>query len=430
MTLRPNATALALLLGLLQLPARGAAQQRASLDAIQVFLDCQSMFCDFDHFRREIAFVNWVRDRQDAHVHILGTSQQTGGGGREFTFAFIGLRDFAGRSDTLRYVSQNTDTQTEMRDGQVRTIKLGLMRYVAQTQAGERVQITYGTAATPAQVGPVEDPWNLWVFTVRLGGNFDGEAQQKFQSLNGGLTANRTAANLKLNFSLFGNFNRSEQELTDTTFVNTSKSIGADQLAVWSLSPHWSVGFKTSAASSTFLNYDLTLRGGPAIEYNVYPYDESTRRQLTILYSVEGATFDYEEITIFDKTSETLPAHRLDVGLTVRQPWGNVSTSVGALQYLHDLSKHRVNLSGSVSLRIFRGLDFRIGGNVARIKDQLYLAKGGLTDEEILVRRRQLGTSFRYFTFMNLSFRFGSKFANVVNPRMSGGGGDFFFFFN
>jgi hypothetical protein len=408
--------------------ADAVAQQPAPLEAIQVFLDCQGFFCDFDHFRREMAFVNWVRDRQDAHVHLLGTSQPTGGGGREFTFAFLGLREFVGRSDTLRYVSRNTDTQTEVRDGQVRIIKLGLMRYVAQTQAGERVQITFETPTETAAVGPVRDPWNLWVFTARLGGNFDGESQQQSRSINGSISAIRTAPDVKLEFRLFGNFNRSEQELTDTTYVNTSRSMEAEQLVVWSLDDHWSLGFRSSATVSTFFNHDLALRGGPALEFNIYPYDQSTRRQFTILYGPEIATFDYEEVTIFDQTSETLPLHRLDLGLTVRQPWGSISTSAGALQFLHDLSKHRLNLFGSVNVRIVRGLDFRIGGSVARIKDQLYLPKGGLTDEEILVRRRQLGTSFRYFTFMNLSFRFGSRFANVVNPRMGGGGGEFFFF--
>ena len=44
-----------------------------------VFMDCQAPRCDFDHFRREIEWVNWVRDRQDAEVHVLVTSQRTGG---------------------------------------------------------------------------------------------------------------------------------------------------------------------------------------------------------------------------------------------------------------------------------------------------------------------------------------------------------------
>ena len=171
------------------LPLRARGQQQAALEALNVFLDCQGTFCDFDHFRREIAFVNWVRDRQDAHVHILGTSQATGGGGREHTFAFLGLREFAGRSDTLRYVSRNTDTQTEIRDGQVQTLKLGLMRYAAETRARERLTISYTAPEASAPAGPVQDPWDYWVFRTSVGGSVDGEQLQQAFSVNGSLSA-------------------------------------------------------------------------------------------------------------------------------------------------------------------------------------------------------------------------------------------------
>ncbi|HKC38310.1 MAG TPA: hypothetical protein VKC15_02075, partial [Gemmatimonadales bacterium] len=62
---------------------------RAAQDsALRVFLDCPNSFCDFDYYRTEITFVNWVRDRQFAQVHILVTSQATGGG-QEYTLGFI-----------------------------------------------------------------------------------------------------------------------------------------------------------------------------------------------------------------------------------------------------------------------------------------------------------------------------------------------------
>lgn len=413
----------------LGLPARAPGQQQATLEALHVFLDCQTFSCDFDHIRREILFVNWVRDRQDAHVHILGTAQSTGGGGREFIFVFMGLREFGGRSDTLRYVSSNTDSPTEVRDGHVRTIKVGLMRYVAQTQARERLQITYQPAAgagTPTGSG--RDPWNLWVFNFNVSGNLWGERLQNFKFFNGSVSANRTAENVKLNFRVSGNYDRREQQLTAETIVFSTRNYSANQSAVWSLGPNWSVGLRSSQNTSTYYNQDLAVRGGPALEYDVFPYTESTRRMLTIRYSPEVARFAYEDTTIFDKTAETLTGHRLDVSLRVQQPWGQINTSINALQYFHDLGKHRLSLSGSVQLRVFRGLNFNIGGSIARTKDQIYLLKAGLTDEEILVRRRQLGTDFQYFTFMGLSFRFGSKFANVVNSRMPGlDGGEGFF---
>jgi len=393
-----------------------------------VFLDCQTLFCDFDHIRREIAFVNWVRDRQDAQVHVLGTSQRTGGGGSEYTFTFIGLEEFAGHADTLRLVTRNTDTPAEVRDAQVQILKLGLMRYVAATAVRDRLRITYaaeaGPEARPGAAAPVHDPWKLWVFTAGLNANLQGEQQQNFQFFYGSLSANRTADDLKLNFRISGSYQRSEQQLTTGSFINTSKSYSASQSAVWSLGPNWSFGARSAQSSSTFLNQALAIRVGPALEYDVFPYSESTRRQLTVRYSPEVSWFDYEEETIFDKTSETLSGHRLNVSLRVLQPWGQIQTSLDALQYFHDLSKHRVSLFGALELRLVRGLNFNLGGDVARTKDQLYLPKAGLSDEEILVRRRQLGTSFQYFTFIGLSFRFGSKFANVVNSRMPGLDGD------
>jgi hypothetical protein len=79
------------------LPAPLAARQATpepppAAEATRVFLDCNT-FCDFDHIRREITYVNWVRDRADADVHLIITSQNTGGG-REYVLRFIGLRAF------------------------------------------------------------------------------------------------------------------------------------------------------------------------------------------------------------------------------------------------------------------------------------------------------------------------------------------------
>ena len=59
-----------------------------------------------------------------------------------------------------------------------------------------------------------------------------------------------------------------------------------------------------------------------------------------------------------------------------------------------------------------------MGGRVSRIKDQLYLPQEDLTPEEVLLRVRSRQTDFRYSLNAGISFRFGSKFNNVVNPRM------------
>ena len=47
--------------------------------AIKVYLDVSGF--DNEHIKREIPFVNYVRDRKQAQVHIMMTTQRTGSGG-------------------------------------------------------------------------------------------------------------------------------------------------------------------------------------------------------------------------------------------------------------------------------------------------------------------------------------------------------------
>ena len=62
-------------------------------------------------------------------------------------------------------------------------------------------------------------------------------------------------------------------------------------------------------------------------------------------------------------------------------------------------------------------------GGYARIHDQLFLPAGGASRDDVLTRQQQIRTSFSYFTAFGFSYRFGSIFNNVVNPRFGGGGG-------
>ncbi|KPK06714.1 MAG: hypothetical protein AMS20_04135 [Gemmatimonas sp. SG8_28] len=138
---------------------------------------------------------------------------------------------------------------------------------------------------------------------------------------------------------------------------------------------------------------------------------------MTIRYIVGVTAYNWADSTIYDQTSEVHPAHALEVEVGVQQPWGTIRGSLDAFQYLHDLSKHSVSVGGELGVRVVRGLEFEIGGYFSRIKDQIYLSKEGLTPEEVLLQQRERGTDYRVGLELGLSFRFGSKFNNVVNPR-------------
>jgi hypothetical protein len=387
-------------------------------DVLGVFLDCHT-HCDFDHFRREIPFVNYVRDRQDADVHVLVTSRQAGAG-TEFIFNYIGLEAFASREDTLTYVSSTTDTFDEIRDGLTRTLQLGLMPYVANTSVADRIRISYlAPDARDVRQQPADDPWNFWVFRVGGGGSFRAETSQRSFSVNGSFRANRVTDNWKIRFFSNGRYSEDRFDLEeDSTFVSTVATYRFETSAVRSLGPHWAVGGEVSVAKSVRFNQDVAVRVSPAVEFSVFPYEESTRRALVFFYTVGVAHFNYEEITIFDKTVETRVQQNLDISAEAVQPWGSLGAELEFASFLHDLSLHRLELGAGVSIRVVRGLNFNTGGSIARVKDQIFLSGAGIPEEDILLRRRQLGTDFFVRANFGFSYTFGSIYNNIVNPRM------------
>jgi hypothetical protein len=410
-----------LLLGVLPPPpvaARQATPEPApAVEATRVFLDCNT-FCDFDHIRREITYVNWVRDRTDADVHLIITSQDTGGG-REYVLRFIGLRAFLNSDNEIRFTTQQADSDDEVRRRQTQRLALGLAQYVARGALADRLQLTY---SAPGAAGAVttqqpRDPWNLWVFEVGMNGFFSGESQTKQTHLNGSLEASRVSETWKFRAEIDGNRSHSSFQLEDEVFKSTTSSYGLEGLLVRSLSKQWSLGLEVTGGRSTRENYDLLLKIEPGIEYNVFPYSESSRRQFVFIYSLGLNYENYRDTTIFDKLVESRPVNRFTIAGAATQPWGRLEARLVASTYLDDFSKNRISVFGFGEVRIVRGLSFNMFASYARIRDQLSLPKADITDEEILLRLKQLQTSYQWEMSLGLSYTFGSKFANTVNPR-------------
>src|SRR4026207_1156633 len=112
-------------------------------DLPRVFLDCQANGCDDDFLRTEITWLNFVRDRTLAIVHILATSQSTGGGGTELTVAFIGLGAMSAKVDTIVAISPQSDTFDERRNLVKRVVSQGMLRFVSTTPLASRLSVAY-----------------------------------------------------------------------------------------------------------------------------------------------------------------------------------------------------------------------------------------------------------------------------------------------
>lgn len=411
--------------------------------AIRVFLDCQGRTrgCDRDFLITDIPFVNFMRDRFDADVQLLVTGLANGGGGVEQTITFIGRRKFEGMVDTLILNTLPNDPDDRLRRELSRTFKLGLTRFVAKSAIASRMQIAYAapTGSQPRLTAAnLKDRWNLWTYTSNV--NAFVRAEELQRSVNGSLSfsANRATADWKMNFSVSGNLNSQRFTIPATateprfTVTNDQRTYNANSLVVRSLSQHWSVGLKTGAGYSDFLNQDLALRVQPAVEYNVFPWTEQTRRQFTFLYNVGPNFYKYQRTTVFNQDEELRLSQQLTASFIARQQWGSSNVSLDWLNYLHDFNRHALTLSGNVDLRIGRGFSLNVGGSAARINDQLYLPLAGNTEEEILLQRQALQTGFRITTNIGVRYTFGSIYNTIVNQRFSSlgaSGGRFSFLF-
>ena len=160
----------------------------------------------------------------------------------------------------------------------------------------------------------------------------------------------------------------------------------------------------------------------PGIEYNVFPYSESTRRQFRFLYSIGYIYNNYTDTTIYNKVEEGLFSQSLSGSFEVIQKWGSVDLSVSWSNYLRDFAENSLSLDGYISWRIAKGLNVNMGGSFAFIHNQISLVKGGASTEEILLRRKELETDYNYFMHFGFSYTFGSIYNNVVNPRFGSSG--------
>ena len=410
--------------GILFICVLGPPVSAQSSRAFNVFLDCSGFYCDDTFFRTEIISVNWVRERSVADVHVLTTTQPTGGGGTRYSLAFIGQHRFDGVIDTLAYEAAQSNTEDDTRRGLSRVLQLGLVRYLARTSASARLAITYTpTPVADSSTVPARDPWNAWVFS--LNANANDSREESYSSLNasGRVSANRVTEGWKTSLSLGKTYNESRFSFDGSESAFIQRSYSADLLQVKSLGAHWSAGAKGTFTSSTYLNQRAAVRITPAVEYDLFPYAEATRRQLRFQYGVGVSAFSYYDTTLFGKLRETLPVQVISTAFSQNQTWGSVNAGVDAVSYLSDLSRRRLTYSLGANVRIVKGLSVNFFGDYESIHDQFYIPKEGITRDNALLRQSQQSTRFSQFFFVGLTYSFGSVFNNVVNPRFGGGSG-------
>lgn len=383
-----------------------------------VYIDCS--FCDFDHIRSELTFVNYVRDPEQADIHIFITRTSMVRGGAEYEISLIGQRVFSDIQFDLKYVAQRNATTSEIRNGLNRMLFSALMPYMSQTSLSSSFSLMHEPDDLEiTEIEAPEDPWNYWIFEAYVGSISLGLESNKtdFDS-RWGIFADRVTEEWKLRIRPYFNYTFVEIEQSEGEDVTSSvQRHGLDTYAIKSINQHWSVGLFTDYITRNDRNIRHRIEVLPGIEYSFYPYRMATRKAVTLQYQIGYSYFDFFDTTIFGQDTQHLFSHQLRGAVDVEQPWGSISGGLIGSHYFHDTSLRRAVFFGGFSVRILEGLSVRFQTNFQMIQDQITLRAGDASLEDILLQRRELATDFSLSGSFAVTYTFGSEFANIVNTR-------------
>ncbi|MGB4705414.1 MAG: hypothetical protein WBI18_10135 [Candidatus Saccharicenans sp.] len=388
-------------------------------EELRVFL--RQALLPVEELREKIEFAVLVTGPEEANV-VVEATEETRNGQRWLIITFTGQKEFAGKKYQAELRLPPGADPEKQKIEISKAIRTGLVPLAGRTPAASRMKIRLEEEVSPTAV---VDPWNFWVFSLSANSFLNGEKSYSHQSVYGNFSASRVTPEWKIRLSVSGNFNRDKFNYEDLTFTSKSHGYSFRALIAKSLGQHWSIGSFASVTSSTYRNIKFSSRLEPAIEYNFFPYSQSTRRQLRLTYSFSLGPAYYFEETIFDRTKEFLVQENLSLTLELKQKWGTITTGIESSHYFHDFSKYRLEFNTDLSVRLFRGFSVNVYGSYSRIHDLISIAKAGASWEDVLLMRKQLATSYDYYFSVGLSYSWGSIFSRVVNPRFGSGSGGF-----
>ena len=383
---------------------------------MRLFIDCN---CDKNYLRQEIQYVGHVRDQAQANIKLFIYDITTGSGGRHYDLEFEGKGDYKDIYGELSYETTATMTSDEVRKGLLKKVQSGLLKYVLESGLANDITYTVNNDGT-GEVQEVDftDPWNNWIFEVYASAELDKESSRNEFEYRAGFESDHVTESLRIRTDLRLYQSNSEFQRSGETFTSERYRYSGDGSIVFSLSDHWSTGVFAGARHDTFTNLDFRYYGQPAIEYNIFPYREVLRREITFAYRIGYFHNDYIEPTIFGETEEGIFNHSLDVQIRYRQPWGNVYARLLGSTFLNDFSKNRIQLNSSLDLRVFKGLSVRFSGRFEIIRDLINLPGGDASLEDVLLQQKQIATDFELGFSVGLSYTFGSAFNNIINTRL------------
>jgi len=388
----------------------------SQVNSISLYTECS---CDRNFIRQEIPYVDHVRDQALADIQLFIFDIGMANGGRSYTLNFTGKNQFDPINTELVYETTPNMTKDEIRQGLVRKIELGLLGYLVHSDMADSIAFEIQQQTEKEDIAnEIQDVWGNWIFEVYGKGRFEKETSRSNFYYEVGFEGDKVTENWRIRTDLELNQSGSMFKRDGDEFKSEREKYAFQGSIVRSVSNHWSTGVFSGVKHDTYNNQDFSFNVRPAIEYNIFPYSEVLRREITFAYRIGYIRNSYLETTIFGKEQENLFNQSLDMEIRFRQPWGDISANLEASAFLHDFTRNRLEFDSNISVRVYKGLAVRLSTNLELIRDQLTLPAGDASIEDVLLKQRQIATDFETGFAVGVSYTFGAAFNNIINTRL------------
>lgn len=387
-------------------------------NVVNLYLDCDS--CNMHDIRENLDIVNYVHDPALANVYVMVTTIPASGG-TVYTMEFTGLKNFSGMADTLRFPIDAQVSAYEKQDIMLTKLKRGLLPYILKTPDADRLTIHF-RRKTGHVVEDINDPWDSCVYSLTAMGSASMEKNYEsvFLYVNGYFGRITKASKTELNFKFSDTESTStyevyEGESMDYRYFMQTYSLG--MLHVRSIGDHFGAGLIGDVQNSSYANLEFQLNLLPTVEYSIFNYKSSSRKQLRFLYSLGYEHSDYYETTIFDRSADYLFKQELRIGFSLKKPFGDFSAQFKAKNYLIHGSGIDMSFYAGSGFNVYKGLWLNANFAVSIPQNQRSLSAGSSSLESALTGQQQQETGMSVQIGFGFTFRFGSKSNNAVNPR-------------
>ena len=265
------------------------------------------------------------------------------------------------------------------------------MRYVATTPAIHDINVSYEAPDTDEDAS-VTDKWKKWVFSIGFDVELDGEKYEKEYNFDTSISARKVTEKWKFTSYLSFDYSEDQYEYEDEIVKDIRRTWYAHSRLARKMGDHWALGIRGDLDSDIRYNNELSLKLSPEIEFNLFNYSEFSKKQFPIRMGLGINHHDYYEETIYNKRSEFVSNLHMSAASVIQGKWGNIINVIEGAFYIHDFRKNNFEWVNIFDFRLFKGFSINALFVVNLIHDQLYLEKGNLTLEEVLLHRKELET--------------------------------------